>query len=411
MGVTFIGYTDKVYRYSAARDLLLEQLFTIMAGPKLEIMSGITYQYSGNLTQTNFLKAPFNPKDYSFFSTKMPLLDTLSGNFGINPMVYHNFSAFTQAYYTLKKFRFMGGIRVDNNSQYGWSASPRLAGLYILNARNSFRGSIGFAYKAPAPSLAWQSLSYRAGLNFDSLIYISVPNPDLKPEKFMSVELGLIRKSKRGLLTNLSFFYNEINNPIVELSVPVSSLNLPLAIIRHGTDSVLTRANSNESVSRLFGIQATFRKDELIKRYHVDLELSLAFATYSDKVPDILKITTDYLSNFSLNPNHYGQLKISAEPFKNLYFQISSIWESSWLRVILPIRDLYEEIIDDMDGFYSMDFVANYRFGSNLNGFIKVNNLFDERYGGPSYSGMRSSLPYNPQTGRTISLGLTYTLN
>jgi outer membrane receptor for ferrienterochelin and colicin len=411
LGLTFMDYTDKVYRYAASRDILLEQLFTIMPGPRLEIMSGLTYQYSGNLPQTNFLDSPFNTRDYSYFSTKMEILDTLTNNFGINPLVYHNVSAFSQAYYSLKKFRFMGGIRFDENSQYGFSVSPRLAGLLILNPKTSFRGSIGFAYKAPPSSIAWQSLAYRSGTAHDSLVYLSAPNPDLDPEKFMSVEVGLIRKSKRGLNTNLSLYYNVINDPIVDLYVPTSSRNLPRAIINSETDSVLLRANSYESVSRLFGIQSTFRRNDLIKKIHLDLELSLTLAFYSDKAPDFLEIATDYISNLSLNPNHYGQLKLSAEPVKNLYIQITSIWESSWLRVLMPIKEIYNEIIDDYDGFYSMDFVANYKFGANLNGFLKVNNIFDERYGGPAYSGMKTALTYNPQTGRSISFGLTYTLN
>ncbi len=410
LGITFIDYTDKVYRYAASRDMLFEQLFTIMPGPKLEIMSGITYQYSGNLPQTNFLDAPFNPKNYSFFSTKMDILDTLSNNFGINPLVYHNVSAFAQAYYSLKKFRFMGGLRVDENSLYGFSVSPRLAGLFILNQKTSFRGSVGFAYKAPPSSISYQSIAYRSGTSPDSLIYLSVPNPNLTPEKFMSVELGLLRKSKRGLNTNISLYYNVINDPIVDLYVPVAGLDYPLAV-NSGADSVLKRANSYESVSRLFGIQSTFRRDDLVKKIHLDIELSLTLAFYSDKAPDFLEIAKDYISNLSLNPNHYGQLKISAEPVKNLYLQVSSIWESSWLRVLMPIREIYDEIVDDYDGFYSMDFVANYRFGANLNGFVKVNNIFDERYGGPAYSGMKTSLTYNPQTGRSILFGLTYTLN
>jgi hemoglobin/transferrin/lactoferrin receptor protein len=410
MGLTFIDYTDKVYRYAASRDMLFEQLFTFMPGSKLEIMSGITYQYSGNLPQTNFLDAPFNPRNYSFFSTKMDIVDTLSNNFGINPLVYHNVSAFVQAYYSLKRFRFMGGLRVDENSLYGFSVSPRLAGLYILNPKTSFRGSVGFAYKSPPSSISYQSLAYRAGADSDSLMYLSVPNPNLSPEKFMSVELGLLRRSKRGLNTNISLYYNVINDPIVDLHVPVSSLDYPLAV-NSGADSVLKRANSYESVSRLFGLQSTFRRDDLIKKFHLDIELSLTLAFYSDEAPDILEITKDYISNLSLNPNHYGQLKISAEPVKNLYLQVASIWESSWLRVLMPIREIYDEIVDDYDGFYSMDFVANYRFGANLNGFVKVNNIFDERYGGPAYSGMKTSLTYNPQTGRSILFGLTYILN
>lgn len=410
MGITFIDYTDKVYRYAASRDMLLEQLFTIMPGSRLEIMSGLTYQYSGNLPQTNFLDAPFNPKSYSFFSTKMDMLDTLSNNFGINPLVYHNVSAFAQAYYSLKRFRFMGGLRVDENSLYGFSVSPRLAGLFIVNPKTSFRSSVGFAYKSPPSSISYQSIAYRTGTSPDSLIYLSVPNPNLTPEKFMSVELGLIRKSKRGLNTNISLYYNVINDPIVDMRVPAAGLGYPMAA-NSGADSVLKRANSYESVSRLFGLQSTFSRDDLVKKIHLDIELNLTLAFYSDKAPDFLKITKDYISNLSLNPNHYGQLKISAEPVKNLYFQIASIWESSWLRVLMPIREIYDEIVDDYDGFYSMDFVANYRFGANLNGFVKVNNIFDERYGGPAYSGMKTSLTYNPQTGRSILFGLTYTLN
>jgi outer membrane cobalamin receptor len=411
MGVTFIDYSDRVYRYSAGRDMLMEQLFTVMPAGDLEIMSGITYQYSGSLPQTNFLDAPFNQREYSFFSTKVDLIDTLSNNFGINPLVYHNFSLFTQTYYSVNTFRFMGGIRIDDNSHYGLSVSPRLAALYIRNERTSYRGSIGFAYKAPPSSLAWQSLAYKAGSGLDSLIYISVPNPDLKPEKYMSVELGLIKKYRKGLNLNLSVYYNEIRNLIVDLNIPSADLDLPLAIIKSDTATVLMRSNSDKSVSRLYGLQATFRMNDIIKSIHLNGEVSLTFAKSSQKLPDILQLATDYFSNFTLIPNHFGQMKISMQPTANFYIQVSSIWESSWLRVIMPFKEIYEDIFKDFDGFYSMDAIANYKIGLNLNGFIKVNNIFDERYGGPVYSGMRTPLPYNPQTGRSIQLGLTYILN
>jgi outer membrane receptor for ferrienterochelin and colicin len=411
MGVTFIDYTDKVYRYAAGRDILLEQLFTIMIKNSLEIMSGVTYQYSGNLPQTSFLDAPFNPKNYKYYSTGVDYLDTLTNNFGINPLVYHNFSAFTQAYYSLKSFRFMGGVRADNNSQYGFSIKPRLAGMFILSPKLSFRGSIGYAYKAPPASLEWQSLAYRAGANLDSLIYIAIPNRDLKPEKYMSVELGVLKKFKRGLNINVSVFYNEIKNLIVDMNVPVDDLDLPLAVKTSDTATVLMRINSGSSLSRLYGFQSTIKRDDIIKSIHLNLELSLTFTMSSQKIPDFVKMASDYVSNFKLNPAHLGQLKISAQPLKNLYFQLTSIWESSWLRVVMPVKDVYNKVIKDYDGFYSMDFVANYKFGTNLNGFVKVNNILNEKYGGPVFSGMRTALSYDPQTGRSIHFGLTYILN
>jgi len=199
----------------------------------------------------------------------------------------------------------------------------------------------------------------------------------------------------------------------VDLNVPAADYNLPLAILEPYPDTtkVLMRSNSEESVSRFYGLQGTFRLKDIFKSIHMDWELSLTFANSSTKFPNPVEMTGYYFSNFQLIPNHFGQMKISMQPAKNLYLQVTSIWESSWLRVLVPFKELYNEIFKNKDGFYSMDFVANYKFGANLNGFIKVNNVFDERFGGPVYSGMNTPLPYNPQTGRSIHLGLTYTLN
>jgi outer membrane receptor for ferrienterochelin and colicin len=413
MGITFIDYTDKVYRYAASNDLLLEQLFTILPVNGLEIISGITYKLSGVLPQTNFLDAPFKTSLYKPFSTSVDFTDPVSGNFGINPEKYHNTSFFSQAYYSVNSFRLMGGIRIDNNSHYGLSVSPRIAGLYILNPRTSFRGSLGFAYKAPPSSLSWQSLAYKTGTNYDSLKYISIPNPLLEPENYRSVELGLIKTYKRGLNINISVYYNEIRNRIMDINIPTANLGLPLAIVESASDSatVLTRINSQKSISRLYGLQANLKMNDIVKSIHMNGELSLTFAKSSEQFPELLQLAGNYISNFKLIPNHYGQLRLSMQPVKNLYLQVTSIWESSWLRIIIPFKELYNDIIRDKDGFYSMDIVANYKIGSNLSSYFKVSNIFDERYGGPGYSGMNTPLPYDPQIGRSFRIGLTYTLN
>jgi outer membrane cobalamin receptor len=410
-GITFIDYTEKVYRYAAGKDILVEQLFTVMPLKDLEIVSGITYQYSGNLPQTNFLDAPFDRKEYRFFSTEVDYSDPVSGKFGINPVKYNNFSLFSQSYYSIKALRFMGGIRVDENSRYGFSFSPRLAGLYIFNPKTSFRTSIGYAYKAPPSSMAYQSLAYKAGTNLDSLIYIAIPNPGLEPEKYMSVELGLIKTYKKKVTLNISFYYNSIKNLILDRYPRLSTLDLPLAISKSPDDSVLMRSNESKAVSKLYGLQANIRINDIVKSINMDAELSLTFAKSTTSDPNIFDIAGSFLTDFTLTPKHFGQFRLSMEPAKNLYLQISSIWESSWLRLLIPIKDVYDQLVSDVDGFYSMDIVANYRFGSNLSAFVKVRNIFDERYGAPVYSGMNTPLPYNPQAGRTFMVGFTYNLN
>jgi len=411
MGVTFIDYTDKVYRYAAGRDMLFEQLFTIMPFNNLEIISGITYQASGNLPQTNFLDSPFRPGAYKYFSKYVYVEDTVAGKFGINPIVYHNFSAFTQTYLSVISFRFMGGLRFDRNSLYGSSINPRFAALYIFNQRTRVRASAGFAYKAPPASMAYQSLAYKAGKNLDSLVYISIPNPDLEPEKYISVELGLARTTRKKITYDISIYYNSIWNLILNKYVRLDELNLPRAIIKPDTATVLVKKNEKDAVSRLYGLQLNIRMNDIVKSINLDAELSLSFGRSSQTAPDIIELATNFLGNFKLVPNHFGQLNVSFEPAKNLYVRVSSIWESSWLRVIIPFKDIYTSILKDFDGFYSMDAVVDYRIGSNLSAFIKVNNIFDEKYGGPVYSGTNTPLPYSPQLGRSIQIGLTYTLN
>jgi len=411
LGVTFINYTDKVYRYAAGRDMLFEQLFTFMPMKSLEIMSGVTYQLSGNLPQTNFLDSPFKPGNYRDFSTSVSFNDSVAGKFGINPITYHNFSAFTQTYYSISSFRFMGGIRADKNSLYGFSVNPRLAGLFIFNPRTKARASIGFAYKAPPSSMSYQSLAYKAGINLDSLIYISIPNKNLEPEKYMSVELGVARSGKKKVSFDISIYYNSIKNLILDKYVPLASLSLPRAIIKPDTATVLCKTNEKQAISRLYGLQASIIINDIVRSINLDAEINLTFGKSSQKFPDILELATGFLGNFKLVPNHFGQLKLSMEPARNLYIQVSSIWESSWLRVIIPFKDVYNNLFKDYDGFYSMDVVADYRIGSNLNTFVKVTNIFDEKYGGPVYSGMNTPLPYSPQMGRSIQIGLTYKLN
>jgi len=414
-GITFSTSTDNVYRYAVSNDILFEQLFTVIPRANLEILSGVTYSYSGNLPQTNYLEAPFNTQKYKPFSTSVDVSDPVSGDFGINPMKYHNYSFFSQTYFSVNDLRFMGGVRFDENSQYGFSFSPRFSALYKHNTRTATRASVGFAYKAPPSSLAWQSLAVKAGANLDSLLYVAVPNPNLQPENFMSVELGTIRTfgSRRRTVMNLSLFYNEMRNLIMEQTVLVKDRpDLPLAVALTDTSTILTRSNLKDAKLRYYGLQATFQFNEIVKSINLNAELSLTFANEDQSMPNLTALATEFITDFTLMPKHFGQLRISMEPVKDkLFLNINSIWESNWLRLVIPFEELYNQLFKDVDGFYSMDVALTYKISSSLSAFGKVVNLFNEQYGGPAYSEVNVPLPYNPQAGRTISFGLTYRLN
>ncbi len=409
IGVNFIDYTDKVYRYSAGNDILIEQLFTINASRMLEIVTGAAFQFSGNLPQTNFLDAPFIGAYYKPFSAQIKKIDSFTNNFGITPINFRNFSGFIQGYYSLNRIRLMGGIRVDKNSLYGLSFSPRIAALYPITKRATLRASVGFAYKAPPSSMSHQALAYRHGSSPQQLEYLIYPNTELEPENFMSVEIGMVKAMKSRVNADISVYYNEIRNIIVNQYRYLEPGELP----KSNQDSVLTKTNQGEGMLRLYGLQATFSAPDIIRRINMDAELSLSFAApdASSKFPDLMEIAGDFLSDLSLTPNHFGQLKISMEPVRDFSLIVTTSWESNWLRLLIPVEKLYNKLFGDVPGFYTLDICADYSISDNLHAFVKGYNVFDEKYGGPVYSVMNAALPFSPQNGRTFHVGLTYTLN
>lgn len=401
-GVTFIPSTDKVYRYSASDDILFEQLVSFSPTKNMEMVAGLSYQKSGNLPVTNYLYNPFNKKDYKPFSKSVSIRDTLLGNFGYNPVSFSNLSEFLQFYYIRSKFRIMGGIRYDRNTLYGNSFSPQLAVLYKFNNKTSIRLSGGTAYKAPPSSIAFQSLAYPVTGN--NINYIMAPVKNLLPEKFEAFELGINSKRLKRVSVNQSFFFYQVRNHILVETMPVTAFSLPGAI----NDSVTTRVNNKESLSRVYGSQTTFWIDNLIKSIKLDAELSLSFLNRWDRLPNVTELVQEY---FTLTPKHQGKLKVSFYPVDKLYIHMENIWMSKWLRLLIPVESLYDKLFKDVDGYYTINIMAGYNISPNIRVFVKVTNILDEKYGGLNATILDENLVYNPQLGRSIRFGLSYNLN
>jgi outer membrane receptor protein involved in Fe transport len=406
-GLTFLSNTDKAYIYSASDDIFVEQLLTYTPIPNLEIVSGASYQYSGNLPVTNYQSSPFNNNQYDAFMTQGLEQDSFFGDFGLNPVTFHNLSSFLQFYYVRKKLTFMGGLRYDMNSQYGNNFNPRLAVLYKTGKRTTISGSYGSAYMAPSSSMSYQSLAYSGGINNDSIYYQVIPNEDLEPERFKAYELGIKRRFFRNIYVDLSFFYNEIENLIVDTYIPLNTLDLPLAIIDLDSSVVRTKINSSTAQSTLYGLQANFKFKDIVSSIKLNAELSFTFTKKSETMPDIGSI----IGSFELMPNHIGQLRLSFQPTDRLFVQFDNVWMSKWLRVLIPFEEIYSDPYESVEGYYTLDALLNFSVSDKLRVFGKFINIFDEKYGGINATGTDADLPYNPQLGRSIRAGLTYNFN
>ncbi len=395
---TFIPNTGKVYLYSASDDFLVEQMVTYTPTLNLEILGGISYQASSNLPKTNYLTEPFPRNTYVPFGITNFPADSLMNNFGYHTFSFHTWSVFSQAYWVVKNFRLMGGIRYDINSYYGNNFYPRIAIMYRF-PKTTFRVSAGTAIKAPPSSVAYESLAYRTGTDPDSIYYLVVPNTKLKPENFTAYEFSITHRLFRRTDVELSIYYNTVSNLINFNSVIYNADTLQLSV----SDSVGTKTNDQDAKSILFGGQIILRRNDIIPAIRLNAEVSL---TYNADRSVNFSIVNEINNVFNLTPKHYGQFRLSASPVKNLYLQFDNTWMTEWMRLFTQ-KDVFENV----EGYYTIDLLVNYNIGNNLQVFVKVYNLLNEKYATPSVARSDMDMISIPQPGRNIRFGLTYTLN
>ena len=175
------------------------------------------------------------------------------------------------------------------------------------------------------------------------------------------------------------------------------------------SDSVLVRTKENvkSAKSTLYGAQLNIKFKNIVESIKLDMELSMTFSKKSETKPELGSI----VGSFELMPNHIGQLRISFQPTKRFFVQFDNVWMSKWLRVLIPIEEIYDDPYESVDGYYTLDAMLNFNVSDKLRTYIKFNNVFDEKYGGINATGTEADLPYNPQLGRNFRIGLTYNFN
>ena len=165
--------------------------------------------------------------------------------------------------------------------------------------------------------------------------------------------------------------------------------------------------NNEDAVSNVYGSMTTLRMNDIMASINLDAELSLTFIDRQDKIPDVQELVLEY---FKLTPRHSGKLKLSMEPINNMYLHIESHWMTKWLRLLIPFEGVYNELFGETDGYYSMNLLVGYDLSSSLNVYMKVNNLFNEKYGSVNATFLDENLIYNPQLTRHVQFGLSYRL-
>ncbi len=398
------GVGGQGYKFAASDDIILEELVTYRPLPQLEFVGGIYFQYSGNLPKLNDLASPFDPSEYEAFSTSLPEPPLPLNNFGYNPIVFTNVAGFLQVYWVIRNFTIMASDRYDYNSIYGSYNNPRLAFLFKLTDKMSLRASYSSAFRAPAAFYTYSSLAYETE---EGIIYDIVPNPDLKPEKFRSFELGWRWDVSRKIKLDFTVYYHNLRDQFSRSLFALDTNSYPNPA--EGKLSTNAYVNDEGTEANLLGGQLNARFVEIIPAVKLNLDLFLSIS----KGDEILPNNFGSISSYRQMPSVMGQINFSLQPWNKWYFYFSNVLSTKWTKRFFPVPP---EVMKEMGwptevaGFYTLDFLTRFNISKNFQAYLKINNVFNARYGGIDAYGNQYDLRYNPQYGRNFMLGLTFNL-
>ena len=130
------------------------------------------------------------------------------------------------------RFTLTGGVRYDDDSEYGSETSPRFSAVFAASEKTRLRASYGHGFRAP-----------RFGELFIDLGFFFVGNPDLQPETSDSLTAGFTYVSDR-VKASIDYFDTELDNAIAfDFSgfpfAPITYRNIPGISTRQGFNTEL----------------------------------------------------------------------------------------------------------------------------------------------------------------------------
>ncbi|MEL6865460.1 MAG: TonB-dependent receptor [Bacteroidota bacterium] len=376
-------------------DVAVEPIFTLHAHPAIE------WVFGGRLSVSRDLPT-------SFYYGRSVTLDQFSlprfnnendAPIDIQDASFYTAGAFSQIYISLKRLTLITGMRYDYHEQYDGAFSPRIATLFKITPRWSIRGSFATAFRFPSTFYDANTF-FLDEQNIESLVTrqdTTLNIAPLNPERTFNFEFGSRWSIGRTLSADIVFFYSQTRN-FISYNFDQNPIQLS------GSNRfALGYSNDDDSNASVYGIQSNLVLQNILPRYRFYSRLSLNFSRGEETLP----FGKGRLDQPRMQPRFLGQLDISFKPGRKLFFNIKNTFMSDWTRRFV----LDEGNARKNSGYYTVDLLTRVELSRNFQIYIRIINLFNNRYGGLGASGFVDDLFYNPQLQRTAQLGLSYLLD
>lgn len=321
------------------------------------LISGI--QIEQNNVERGYRNSAFLSEDSSYIY--MILADNRDRKYDI----YNNIGMYLQYKMRtnfLNSTNIIFGIRYDYNNLYGGTTNPRIGIVTKPLKKITIKALVGTAYRAPNSFELFTETTIR------------VQNPDLKPEKAFSAELGIIGHINENMVIEGNIFLNSFSEIIVS-NVAVGDIT---------GDGINNFQNLNLGTAEIYGVELKYN------------------AKFTNSLMGFLNLTwqeaTQFENDFSYDVPNIANFKGNIGLRYNLLdFLIINITENYVGDRSTSLQNLYDKV----DGYFMTNIsLISKKMFNHITLSATINNLFDEKYYDPgiraangSYYGTRHIQP------------------
>ena len=250
----------------------------------------------------------------------------------------------------IDRLTWLLSARYDDNSDFDSAVTGRLSAAYQINDMLRLRANVGTGQKAPT---FIERFGYYPGQ--------FIGNPDLKPERSKSFDVGLDLAMLGGTLDlQLGLFKQDLTDEINGFVFD--------------PDTFLFTAENIDGDSTRKGLEMSAAY--LVSR---QFELSAAY-TYTDSSESTSESTSDGDVSELRRPRHSGSVSANYR-FMSERAQLTLVADYGGERtdVFYPPYPEPAETVT-LDSYWLLDLTASYRFGAVTNAYVRASNLLDEEY-------------------------------
>nr|WP_314263841.1 ligand-gated channel protein [uncultured Moellerella sp.] len=157
-------------------------------------------------------------------------------------------------------FNLTGGMRMDKDENFGTHWTPRLYGVWHTDEQWTIKGGVSTGYRSPDLRQSANNWGQATGGNSSNAVIFG--SSDLKPEKSITEEIGVIWNNQDNITTGITLYNTDFKDKITEYRVcgpTTGKVCTPSDGFGEQYDFVSKRMNVDKANMR--GVELTFNWD------------------------------------------------------------------------------------------------------------------------------------------------------